>query len=317
LYLLTDIKNKISNRFNLFRQIRKLGNDLIKVQEALGRIESRQIQDLDGKLKQNSIPTSIEKSEFRVFSQWGEDGIIQALVRSIEIERKIFIEFGVQDYTESNTRFLLVNNNWSGLVIDGSLKNINYIKQDKIYWQHNLKAEYAFIDIENINELLIKNGIDGDVGLLSVDIDGNDYWIWEAIDCISPRIVICEYNGLFGSHRKVTIPYEKAFIRDKAHFSCLYYGASIAALNHLAETKGYALLGSNSTGNNLFFVRKDLVGSDTIYSPEKAYRKPQFRESRDIDGNLSYLEFDDRLKQIADMRLYDLELGSLIQVKDL
>ena len=145
MYLLTDIKNKISNRFNLFRQIRKLGNDLIKVQEALGRIESRQIQDLNGKLKQNSIPTSIEKSEFRVFSQWGEDGIIQALVRSIEIERKIFIEFGVQDYTESNTRFLLVNNNWSGLVIDGSLKNINYIKQDKIYWQHNLKAEYAFI----------------------------------------------------------------------------------------------------------------------------------------------------------------------------
>ena len=212
---------------------------------------------------------------------------------------------------------MLINNNWSGLVFDSSLENINYIKQDKIYWQYNLKAECAFIDRENINELLINNGITGDVGLLSIDIDGNDYWIWESIHCIKPRIVICEYNGQLGYKRKVTVPYDKYFSRSEAHFSNLYYGASISALSHLAETKGYELLGSNSAGNNLFFLRKDLVSDRSIHTPETAYTKPHFRESRDINGNLSYLDFSDRLNQIAEMPLYDIELGTLIQVKDI
>jgi hypothetical protein len=317
MHLIAHIKASIMRKFNIFEEVHKISGNLSKVQEALGRIESRQIQDFSNQLSQKLLTTSLKNSEFRVFSQWGEDGIIQALVSSIEIENKVFIEFGVQDYTESNTRFLLVNNNWSGLVFDSSLENINYIKQDKIYWQYNLKAECAFIDRENINELLTNNGITGDVGLLSVDIDGNDYWIWEAIHCIKPRIVICEYNGLLGYQRKVTVPYDKSFSRNKAHFSSLYYGASIAALSHLAETKGYALLGSNSAGNNLFFLRKDLVGDRSVYSPETAYIQPQFRESRDLNGNLSYLDFCDRLKQIAEMPLYDIELDALIQVKDL
>ena len=314
---LKKIKNQLSNQFHFFKYIYKIQSDLIKVQESLGRIEARQLETIDSKSRENLYRENIQLSEFQVFSQWGEDGIIQALVNTIEIENKIFVEFGVQDYTESNTRFLLTNNNWSGLVMDSSPEYISYIKQDQIYWKHNLKTECTFIDRDNINKLLIDNGIVGDIGLLSVDIDGNDYWVWESINCISPRIVICEYNGLFGNHRKVTIPYERSFARDKAHFSHLYYGASIAALNHLAEIKGYALLGSNSAGNNLFFLRKDLMGDRLVYSPEAAYTKPQFRESRDINGKLSYLDFDDRLKQVAEMPLYDLELGALIQVKDL
>ncbi|NJL53239.1 MAG: hypothetical protein HC930_15555 [Hydrococcus sp. SU_1_0] len=88
-------------------------------------------------------------------------------------------------------------------------------------------------------------------------------------------------------------------------------------MHHLAETKGYALLGSNRAGNNLFFLRKDLVAGRPVYLPKEAYTKPQFRESRDIHGDLSYLGFHDRLKQIAEMPLYDLELGKLVQVKDL
>jgi hypothetical protein len=303
------MKSKINLLRSTFSQLARIPDSLIKIQESLGRIESRQLLALDR--------CQLEDNEFQVFSQWGEDGIIQSLVNSIEIENKVFVEFGVQNYTESNTRFLLRNNNWSGLVIDSSPDNILYIKQDQIYWKYNLKAECAFIDKDNINKLLIDSGMTGDIGLLSVDIDGNDYWVWEAIDCITPRIVICEYNSLFGNHRKVTIPYDKSFSRDKAHFSCLYYGASIAALSHLAASKGYVLLGSNSIGNNLFFLRKDLVGDHSICSPETAYRKPQFRESRDMSGNLSYLDFDARLKQISEMPLYDLELGALIQVKDL
>ncbi len=307
----------IKNKLNIFKKIHEFQSDLLKIRESLGRIERRQIENIEHNLANNLYSENIQFNEFRVFSQWGEDGIIQALVNTTEIENKIFVEFGVQDYKESNTRFLLTNNNWSGLVIDCSPQYISHIKQDQIYWKHNLKAECAFIDKSNINKLLIDNGIIGDIGLLSVDIDGNDYWVWEAIDCISPRIVICEYNGLFGNNRKVTIPYEKSFARDKAHFSHLYYGASIAALNHLAEVKGYSLLGSNSAGNNLFFLRQDLIGERPIYSSELAYTKPQFRESRDINGKLSYLDFDEQLNQISEMPLYDLETGTLIQVKDL
>jgi hypothetical protein len=320
IYFFSQVKksgNKLSNHFNLFKHIYKVQTDLTKVQEAIGRIESRQIQSLSDRLSDNLFDKSIQNNEFQVFSQWGEDGIIQALVNEVEIERKVFVEFGVQDYTEANTRFLLINNNWSGLVMDSSPECIQHIKQDRIYWRYNLKAECAFIDKDNINELLQNNGITGDIGLLSIDVDGNDYWIWEAIHCISPRIVICEYNGLFGSHRKVTIPYEKSFVRSKAHFSNLYYGASIGALHHLAEIKGYELLGSNSAGNNLFFLRKDLVVDRSVRSPAEAYTKPQFRESRDIDGELSFLDFHDRLAQISEMPLYDLELGKLVQVKDI
>lgn len=317
MWLLSEIKNKVGSKFNLFKYIYEIQSDLTKVQVALGRIENRQIQIFSDRFSNRLPIKNIQENEFQVFSQWGEDGIIQSLVNSIEVKNKVFVEFGVQNYTESNTRFLLINNNWSGLVIDSSSDNVHHIKQDQIYWKHNLKVECAFIDKDNINKLLTDNGVIGDIGLLSVDIDGNDYWVWEAIDCISPRIVICEYNSLFGYHRKVTIPYEKLFERGKFHFSNLYYGASVAALSQLAERKGYVLIGSNSAGNNLFFLREDLVGDYSLCSPETAYIKSKFRESRDIHGNLSYLDFDDRLKQISEMPLYDIELDTLIRVKDL
>jgi hypothetical protein len=277
------------------------------LQMALGRIEMRQLAEA------SSMSTLF--NEFKVYSQNGEDGIIQFLIRNIEIPNKTFVEFGVHNYTESNTRFLLKNNGWSGLVIDGSNENINYIKSDQIYWQHNLKAECAFIDKDNINDLIKTNGLSGDIGLLSVDIDGNDYWVWEAINCISPRIVICEYNSIFGAYKKVTIPYDKYFVYSKAHFSTLYWGASIAAFNYLAQQKGYSLVCSNNMGNNLFFVRNDLMGNLPINSPEKAYVKSQFRTSRDIDGRLTFLDFDSGLKLIADMPLYEVDTGKVINVR--
>lgn len=201
--------------------------------------------------------------------------------------------------------------------MDSSPENIQHIKADPIYWRYNLKVDCAFIDKDNINNILKRNGVSEEIGLLSVDIDGNDYWVWEAIDCISPRIVVCEYNSLFGFRNKVTIPYEKFFAREKAHFSVLYYGASITALDHLAKLKGYSLVGSNSAGNNLFFVRKDLAVNLKTYSPECAYVKAQFRESRDAQGNLTFLDFAQRLNQISELPLYDLDQKCIIKVKDL
>jgi hypothetical protein len=254
-----------------------------KIQEALGRIESRQLQGLDA--------SQISEAEFRVFSQWGEDGIIQHLLRHVPISRKTFVEFGVEDYRESNTRFLLVNDQWSGLVIDGSQSNIDYIKRDSIYWRYNLKAVQAFITKENINELIRSNGLGGEIGLLSIDIDGNDYWVWNAIDVVDPRIVIVEYNARFGPDRAVTIPYQADFNRSSAPGSGIYYGASLAALANLGRRKGYALVGSNSAGNNAFFVRRDLKPATMLeLTPLEAFVRSQFRETRGAAGQLLFLD---------------------------
>ena len=98
---------------------------------------------------------------------------------SFKYSSNSFIEFGVENYLESNTRFLLINNNWSGLIFDMSKENISEIKKHYYYWRHDLRAETATITAENINDLIEKNGFKKPIGLLSIDIDGNDYWVWK------------------------------------------------------------------------------------------------------------------------------------------
>lgn len=255
--------------------------------------------------------------EFKVFSQWGEDGIIQHLVRAVDIPHKIFVEFGVEDYRESNTRFLLMNDNWSGLVIDGSERNMNAVRNSDLYWRYDLQAVNAFITRENINSLIQNAGISGDIGILSVDIDGNDYWVWETIDCVRPRIVICEYNSLFGKDREISTPYKADFVRGKYHHSNIVYGASIKALCNLGKRKGYKFVGSNSAGNNLFFVIEE--GNEAIReaSIEEEYVQAKFREERDENGALTFNSFQRRKENVRNAEVYDLEQQTLIKVGDL
>ena len=288
--------NYIKKIKSLFKKISSFDQKLLRIQEALGRIEMRQN---DGR-----IPLSIGEQEFRVFSQWGEDGIIQFLLSNVKIENDLFVEFGVENYLESNTRFLMINNNWSGLVIDGNPDNVAYIKSDPIYWRHNLKADCAFITKENINDLLKKNGVVGDIGILSIDIDGNDYWIWDAIDVVSPAIVIIEYNARFGMDMSVTVPYDRDFVRSQKHHSMIYFGASIRALCGLAEEKGYAFVGCGSAGVNAFFVRRDLMVKEIKeLTVEEGYVRNKFRESRNQDGQLIYLSQEDEYKLLTSLPL--------------
>ncbi|MCS7232155.1 MAG: hypothetical protein RMJ67_08475 [Elusimicrobiota bacterium] len=310
----TALKNFLKKPLKKFRKfiLGDIERKIELIQLSLGRIELRQISNLE--------VNNLHDVEFKVFSNAGEDGIIQFLIQRIFIKNKIFIEFGVENYTESNTRFLLKNNNWSGLIIDGSIDNIEYIRRDSIYWQYNLKAEHAFITAENINSIIQKNGISGEIGLLSIDIDGNDFWVWKAIECIYPCIVICEYNSLFGPKAKVTIPYNPNFQRTKAHYSNLYFGASLAALEMLGKEKGYSLIGSNSIGSNGFFIRNDLLGYVRPLKPltaEEAYVKSQFRQSRDRKGNLTFLSHEEGLKLIADMPVLDLERNRIFRISEI
>jgi hypothetical protein len=277
-----SVVRKIRQKFTEFRcALEDINSKLNIIRDALGRIESRQTADLPS--------VDIHASEFQVYSQWGEDGIIQHLLQHVKIERQIFVEFGVESYSEANTRFLLVNNNWAGLVIDGTARNIESIKRDPIYWRFNLKAVCSFITEKNINELLKTNGITGDIGLLSIDIDGNDYWIWNQIDVISPRIVIVEYNSRLGIEKSVTVPYVETFDRKTAHYSMIYYGASLRALDNLGRRKGYAFVGCNSNGVNAFFIRSDVLGELKETTVEQGYVAGKFREARSRNGSLAYM----------------------------
>jgi hypothetical protein len=251
--------------------------------------------------------------EFKVFSQWGEDGIIQRLIEAVEIAEPTFIEFGVEDFTESNGRFLMVKDGWRGFVIDAVSANIKKIRKAAFHWRHGLVALEARITGENIDELLRRSGFGEDLGLLSIDLDGNDYFVLEAISAVRPRILICEYNALFGPSRKLTIPYDPAFDRTRAHASNLYWGASIAAMAAAADRKGYALVGGNSAGNNAFFVRKDLLCDQLeVLTPEEAYAPPCFRESRGEDGRLTHLSPQEGLKLIRGMPVLDLDRGEVV-----
>ena len=245
--------------------------------------------------------------EFQAFSQAGDDGLIQHLVRTVPIAQRIFVEFGVQNYVESNTRFLLLKDNWSGLVMDGSPEHIDYIRRDPIYYGHDLKAVCSFIKTSNINRLLEEHVSGRAIGLLSIDIDGNDYWIWQAIQAVDPALVITEYNSRFGPSRAVTVPYQENFVRTQAHYSNIYYGASLKALWLLAQQKGYDLVGCNLYGNNAFWVRKDLrPASLPALTAEEAYCVGKFRESRDPQGNLAYLSPAEELKLLHSLPLVEI-----------
>ena len=272
---------------------------------------------LINQMKSAGVYNNIQDAEFKVFSQWGDDGIIQLLIHRLEIEPKTFIEFGVQNYRESNTRFLMINDNWTGLVIDGDKEYINYIRKDDIYWRYDLTAVCSFVNKENINKIFVEYGFNGEIGILSIDIDGNDYWIWDAINVVDPILVIMEYNSLFGDLHAITIPYDEKFVRTQAHHSNLYWGASLKALCLLAEKKGYAFVGSNSNGNNAYFVRKDRVGDLRTLSAQQGYVRAKYRESRDREGRLTYISGDEHVRVIGDMPVYDVERDTTVRIKQL
>jgi len=260
-------------------------------------------------LKHKSIKKikDLSEVEFQVYSQWGEDGIIDWLVSKFPQIPKNFLEIGTQDYKESNTRFLLINRNWDGFLIEGNKDDIKNIKSQRVYWKHNLKVSNEFITKDNINDVVQRFNVPKNLGLLSLDIDGVDYWVLKELSALKPSIIICEYNSLFGKKKLITVPYKKNFIRSKEHYSNLYYGASIQALIDIMKTKNYFLIGTNTAGNNAFFVRKNLWKALNKMILNKKIFMSKFRESRDQKGNLSFLDKRESLNLIRNKHVIDLK----------
>lgn len=261
-------------------------------------------------------PDSLSDFEFSVFSQWGEDGIIEWLVEHLSPLPQIFIEFGVEDYSEANTRFLLMNRNWRGLIIDGSEEAMEKVRRSNLYWRHDLTACARFITRENIDGIFAEHGFSGEIGLLSVDIDGNDYWVLEAIQSVNPCIIVCEYCAHFGDLYPVSIPYQKDFTRAH-HYSGQYFGASLKAFVSLAQRKGYTFMGTNSSGVNAFFVRNDIVSRLGGKQPPVKSFPMRASDTRDEHGELTFIHGLEKINLIKHLPIVNVETGMETKLADL
>jgi hypothetical protein len=258
------------------------------------RAELDELRVMAGRLESvaraSVAPGDLAAAEFKVFSQWNEDGIIQHLLRNVSITDPAFIEFGVEDYREANTRFLLVNNGWRGLVLDRGEAHRQFVYEGSpLGWRYPIDARRAFVNRETVNDIFRDAGFAGDIGLLSIDVDGIDYWVWDAIDVVAPRIVVIEFNSVFGCEHSVTVPYDPEFDYTVAHSSRLYFGASLPALVALGKRKGYRFVGCESHGANAFFVRDDVGRRLPRLTARDGYVESRFRSSRDEEGRLTFV----------------------------
>ncbi len=200
---------------------------------------------------------------FREYSQHEEDGILLFIFAIIGTTNQKCVEICVGNGIECNTTNLIVNHGWTGLMFDGSEANIktasDFFAQhpNTKYWPPITKS--AWITRENVNALIRDNGFNDVIDLLSIDIDGNDYWVWKEIEVIQPRVVVVEINHLWGAQKSVTVPYDPQFKAIFSEYGSDYAGASIMAFVKLATKKGYKLVGTNRFATNAFFVQEALI----------------------------------------------------------
>ncbi len=226
-------------------------------------------------------PKSLIPFGSKVYSQSDEDGIIREIFNRIGVTNKTFVEFGIGNGLENNTLALLFEG-WKGLWIDASSKSVNKIRTyfNIILEKEQLKIVESFITKENIDRLISDNIKSEEIDLLSVDIDGNDYHIIDAITCVSPRVIVVEYNAKFTPPILYCMDYNPTHRWEKD--DC--FGASLKFFEVNLEKKGYNLVGCNLSGANAFFVRKDLVAdrflapftAENHYEPARYYLSGYF-----------------------------------------
>jgi hypothetical protein len=203
----------------------------------------------------------LRETGLRVFSEADEDGILLYLLAVVGIDRSRFVDIGAGDcISASNCANLALNLGFHGLFVEGDPDRIEIGR--RFYASHPdtrtypPKTVHSFVTRENVNEVIRGAGFDGEIDVLSIDIDGNDYWIWEAITCVQPRIVVIETHTEYRMH-DVCAPYQSDFDWRQARTDDVV-GASPVAMRRLGEQLGYRLVGGNRYGFNVFFLRDEL-----------------------------------------------------------
>lgn len=229
----------------------------------------------------SSLP-SFDEVGFKLFSQHNEDGILLYIFSLIGTTNKKAVEICAGNGIECNTSNLIVNHGWIGLLFDGSEENIN---KGKKFYSKCLTTKFyppklisSWIDADNVDSLIKDNGFEGEIDLLSLDIDGVDYYIWKSIKCINPRVIVLEYNHLWGPDKSVSVPYSSNFKAEFTKYGSDYAGASLSAFVKLGKEKGYRLVGCNIYGTNAFFIRND-VGKDILpeIKTNECFKHPRAR----------------------------------------
>jgi hypothetical protein len=260
--------------------------------------------------------------ELRIFSQWGEDGIIDFVVKRLEMQNVRILEIGSGNFKECNSRFAAEHLGASVVAVDSRDDLISTVKSMDIYWKGQIFPRKIYVTPENIQEIFgeahqVMTGVD----ILSLDIDGNDYWVLQNLKLSNVRCVIVEINPLFGAKDAISIPRNDNFDRTTAHHSWLYFGMSFQAAKKLMRDQGFELIGSNRVGNNLFFIRDSdaELFSDCILTASE-FREAKYwriRESRDETGNLTHLSVQESLKLIGDCKVQDVFTQEIKTINEL
>lgn len=213
-------------------------------------------------------PLSFMDVGFNIFSKTYEDGILHYIFSRIGTTNRKLVDIGAGTFRASTVTNLIVNQGFSGLLIDGDKKQV---EMSKIFYLHHPetrsfppKTLCEFVTTDNINSILKDNDYTGEIDLLSIDIDGIDYWLLNAISAISPRVIVVEYNNLIEPELSWSIPYDEDF--NCANYDVnknwtSYCGASLKAFVNLCEKKGYRLVGINRGGYNAFFIKNNIKDS--------------------------------------------------------
>ncbi len=219
-------------------------------------------------------PKRLTRHGFKAYSQNDEDGIIAEIFRRIGETNRVFFEIGVQTGLECNTLWLL-HQQWQGVWVDADETAIQEIGRTHMDWLgERLKVIQSIVSAENVEGLLRSAGVPKDLDFLSIDVDGNDYWIWKAITTFLPHLVCIECNATWAPPASITVKYDPNMEWSRTS----HFGASLGALTGLGKAKGYALVGCGLSGANAFFVRQDLCG-DLFFMPnslEAHYEPPRY-----------------------------------------
>lgn len=256
--------------------------------DTLGRLEPLLAEgQLERELAKPALanPKRLERYGFKGLSQFDTDGILREIFRRIGEAHRTFVEFGTGDGVENNSVYLLCQG-WRGLWIEGD-EALHQAQQRNFGWAIRagpLVCVRMFLTRENIDEVVRAAGFSGPIDLLSVDVDGNDYHLWEALTCVEPRVVVVEYNSAPPPPLRWVMTYNAEHRWDH---TTSYFGASLASLEALGKRKGLRLVGCDIVGLNAFFVREDLCGdrfaegdAQTLFHPRRWWLDQAFNRGR-------------------------------------
>lgn len=309
LHMRSRLIRQLIMRFSAIRELRRLylGLNLALLQKP-SHLEI-QAAILASRARYSTL-NLLSDADVKVYSQWGEDGILDYLCECLDIERPKMIEVGAGNFTECNSRFLVEFRNASATLVDADVNLEKHVKENELYWKTHLYSITDWITTSNINSIIDKATKQmGGLDVFSLDLDGNDYWILNEANLGHAKVVVVEYNSIFGSEVAVSVPRDDRFNRAEKHFSWLYYGANLKAYVDLLKSKGFIFVGTNRVRSNAFFVREDQINRVSIDIPTSLsnFTDCKIRESRDEFGRMSYLELTSGYELIKDQPVIDLE----------